>query len=308
MIHKHIIQSNKTLRYLERAREGKISEASRFGVGEIDDHLRFKKGNFIVVTGHANVGKTHTMTYLQLLHTLENGTKWLIYSSENEVQSLQRKLIEFLAGKPINQIDEQTFWRHHAFIEGHWAFIDSELIVNAFELLDIAREVYDAWEFQGMMIDPYNSLTIKKEDVGKGISTHEYHYEVTSHIRKFCKEFGITTILNTHPATQALRQVHRGSHEYANHTMPPMASDVEGGGKFVNRSDEFFVIHRYSQHPTDWIFTDIHVRKVKELESGGRPTPLDFPIRMESTQGNCGFRINGINLVTKEREIDGSPF
>jgi len=212
MIHKHIIQSNKTLRYLERAREGKISEASRFGVGEIDDHLRFKKGNFIVVTGHANVGKTHTMTYLQLLHTLENGTKWLIYSSENEVQSLQRKLIEFLAGKPINQIDEQTFWRHHSFVEGHWAFLDSELIVDAFELLDIAKEVYDAWEFQGMMIDPYNSLTIKKEYL-KGVSTHEYHYEVTSHIRKFCKEFGITTILNTHPATQALRQVHRGSHE-----------------------------------------------------------------------------------------------
>ena len=69
MIHKHIIQSSKTLRYLERAREGKIQEASRFGAVEIDDHLRFKKGNFIVVTGHANVGKTHTMTYLQLLHT-----------------------------------------------------------------------------------------------------------------------------------------------------------------------------------------------------------------------------------------------
>lgn len=308
MIHKHIIQSDKTLRYLEKAREGKISEASRFGVLQIDDYLRFKRGNFIVVTGHANVGKTHTITYLQLLHTLENGTRWLIYSSENEVQSLQRKLIEFLAGKPINQIDEATFWRHHAFIQGHWAFIDSELIVNAFELLDIAREIYDAWEFDGLMIDPYNSLTIKKEDVGKGITTHEYHYEVTSHIRKFCKQYGVTTIVNTHPATQALRQLYKGSHEYSGHTMPPMASDVEGGGKFVNRSDEFFVIHRFTQHSTDWIYTDIHVRKIKELESGGRPTPLDQPIRMESTKGNCGFRIDGINLITKERTIDGSPF
>ena len=130
MIHQHIIQSNKTLSYLERAREGKIAEASRFGVPEVDEYLRFKKGNFIVVTGHANVGKTHTMTYLQLLHTLENGTRWLIYSSENEVQSLQRKLIEFLAGKPINMIDEQTFWRHHGFVQAHWAFLDSELIVR----------------------------------------------------------------------------------------------------------------------------------------------------------------------------------
>ena len=307
MIHKHIIQSDKTLLYLERAREGKIAEASRFGVPELDEYLRFKKSAFVVVTGHANVGKTHTMTYLQLLHTLENGTRWLIYSSENEVQDLQRKLIEFLAGKPINQIDEQTFWRHHAFVEGHWAFLDSELIVNSFELLEIAREIYDAWEFQGMMIDPYNSLTIRKEDL-KGVSTHEYHYEVTSHIRKFCKEYGITTIVNTHPSTQALRKTYTGSHPMAGHTMPPMASDVEGGGKFVNRSDEFFVIHRAISHAQDWVYTDIHVRKVKNLESGGRPTALEDPVRMRSKIGNCGFEVNGLDLITKEKTIDGSPF
>ena len=90
--------------------------------------------------------------------------------------------------------------------------------------------------------------------------------------------------------------------------MPPMASDVEGGGKFVNRSDEFFVIHRYTQHPQHWIYTDIHVRKIKELESGGRPTPLEDPVRLESTKGNCGFAVRGLDLVTKERIVDGSPF
>ena len=74
------------------------------------------------------------------------------------------------------------------------------------------------------------------------------------------------------------------------------------------RQDEFFVIHRYTQHERDWIYTDIHVRKVKELESGGRPTSLDNPVRLASTQGNCGFAINGLDLVTKERQIDESPF
>ena len=91
--------------------------------------------------------------------------------------------------------------------------------------------------------------------------------------------------------------------------MPPMASDVEGGGKFVNRSDEFFVIHRFDfSIVTDWVYTDIHIRKVKELESGGRPTPLEEPIRMRSKKGNCGFEIRGVDLITKERVIDGSPF
>jgi hypothetical protein len=43
MIHKYIIQSNQTLQYLEKAREGQIAQASRFGIPEIDDYLRFKK-------------------------------------------------------------------------------------------------------------------------------------------------------------------------------------------------------------------------------------------------------------------------
>ena len=78
---------------------GKIKEASKFGHTEIDDFLRFKKNEFIVVSGHANVGKTHTIMYLMLLHTLRNDTKWMVFSSENEVGSLQRKLIEFKLGK-----------------------------------------------------------------------------------------------------------------------------------------------------------------------------------------------------------------
>jgi hypothetical protein len=76
-----------------------------------------------------------------------------------------------------------------------------------------------------------------------------------------------------------------------------MASDVEGGGKFVNRADEFCVIHRYTQHETDWIFTDIHIRKVKELETGGRPTPLEQPIRIQSMKYNVGYMIGYKNLI-----------
>jgi len=89
-----------------------------------------------------------------------------------------------------------------------------------------------------------------------------------------------------------------------------MASDVEGGGKFVNRADEFMVIHRYTQHETDWIFTDIHIRKVKELETGGRPTPLDIPIRLQSIKYNVGYIIGYKNLITlsEPKKQEDVPF
>lgn len=296
LTHPLIARSGDIMNYLEKARKGLIPESSKFGFPEIDDYLRFKKGNFIVVTGHANVGKTHTILFLMLMHSLKNGTKWLVYSSENDVNSISRKLIEFLDGRQIQYIEEKNFYRHLDFINGHFQFIDNESLFDVFSLLETAEEMYDEWPFDGMLIDPYNSLTINQKKLGK-VSTHDYHYEATSHIRVFCKKFNATLILNTHPSTEALRKIHYKGHPYEGHPIPPMASDVEGGGKFVNRSDEFVVIHRYTQHDTDWIFSDIHIRKVKELESGGRPTPLDQPIRLESMKYNTGFIINLKSLI-----------
>ena len=296
LTHPLIARSGDIMNYLEKARKGLIPESSKFGCPEIDDYLRFKKGNFIVVTGHANVGKTHTILFLMLMHSLKNGTKWLVYSSENDVNSISRKLIEFLDCRQIQYIEEKNFYRHLDFINGHFQFIDNESLFDVFSLLETAEEMYDEWPFDGMLIDPYNSLTINQKKLGK-VSTHDYHYEATSHIRVFCKKFNATLILNTHPSTEALRKIHYKGHPYEGHPIPPMASDVEGGGKFVNRSDEFIVIHRYTQHETDWIFSDIHIRKVKELESGGRPTPLDQPIRLESMKYNTGFIINLKSLI-----------
>jgi hypothetical protein len=171
------------------------------------------------------------------------------------------------------------------------------------------EEIYDEFSFDGVMIDPYNSLTINQKRLGK-VSSHEYHYEATSHLRVFCKKFNATVILNTHPATEALRKIHYKGHPYEGHPIPPMASDVEGGGKFVNRADEFMVIHRYTQHETDWIFTDIHIRKVKELETGGRPTPLDSPIRLQSIKYNVGYIIGYKNLITlpEPKQQEDVPF
>lgn len=298
--------SEDALVYLERARSGKIKQASRFGHQEIDDYLRFKQGNFIVVTGHANVGKTHVVLYLMLAHTIANGTKWLVYSSENEVGSLQRKLIEFYTCKPIQLIhSDAEFYAAHAFILGHFSFIKTEQPYTIFNLLEVAQEIYEESPYQGLLIDPYNSLTVDRKALGN-VSEHQYHYEATNEIRIFCKRNNVMTVLNTHPSTEALRRVHYKGHIYEHHPQPPQAADVEGGGKFVNRADEFFVIHRYTQHETDWIFTEIHVRKVKDIETGGRPTPMSKPIRLKSMQNNLGFTVGFKNLLHPHRQEESA--
>ena len=45
-------------------KNGKIKEGLKIDITEIDEYLRFKHGNFNMLIGHANVGKTTVLTYL----------------------------------------------------------------------------------------------------------------------------------------------------------------------------------------------------------------------------------------------------
>ena len=115
-------------------------------------------------------------------------------------------------------------------------------------------------------------------------------------MRIFCKKNNISIWLNTHANTEATRKLHRTG-EYEGHPQPPWAADVEGGSKFVNRADDFWVCHRYVQHRQHFMYTHLHVRKVKEIETGGMPSGIDDPILFRSVINNVGFAINEKNII-----------
>lgn len=303
-----IIEYDKIKDKLKDIRSGKIKEGEKINIDEIDEYLRFKEGNFNVILGHANVGKTTVILYLMLVYAKRLGKRWLIFSSENEPHSLFRKLIEFLEQEPINRIQDTDFDNHMEFINEHFKIIDSSSLYTYRRLIELSKAVKDAWDYHGLLIDPYNSL-IKDPELSKSIGGHEYDYQATTEIRLFAKKNNVTVWLNTHANTNALRIKHPLGHEYVGHPIPPLASDVEGGGKFVNRADDFLVIHRYIQHPTEWMINHIHIRKVKEIETGGRPTPMDEPIKLRSLIGNVGFEINGQKILNKPlKEQSSIPF
>ena len=73
----------------------------------------------------------------------------------------------------------------------------------------------------------------------------------------------------------------------------PYPEDTEGGGKFVNRADCFLTIHRKVQSPDHSVrrMSEIHVRKVRETETGGEPTPLDSPVLISMNLSHTGFKM-----------------
>ena len=295
-----LINYNHQVDHLKKIRSGEITEGEGLGIPAIDNYIRFKEGSFNVCLGHANVGKTTMLLYLMLCYSIEHDKRWLVFSSENEPYSIIRKLVEFLARMPIEQIPEKKFEEITAWVNDHFKFVSNEKMYTYKDIIGLADAIKDAWEYHGLLIDPYNSL-IKEMELMKSVGGHEYDYQACTEIRMFCKKRKVTTWLNTHANTAALRFKHGAGHEYGGYPIPPMASDVEGGGKFVNRADDFIVVHRYVQHPSEWMYSHIHVRKIKEIETGGRPTLMDEPIKIRAKKNNVGFEIDGIDILQSLR-------
>jgi hypothetical protein len=291
-----IINYSEQLEKLRQIRNGSVKEGLKLDIPSIDEYLRFKPKGFNVILGQANVGKTSAVLFLMLCYTLKHKKKWLIFSSENQPHSIIRKLVEYLAKKPIHLVEEEQFIKCTEFIDEYFKIIDSEKLYTYRDLINLGVQYKNAWDYDGFMIDPYNSLA-KDEKLMKSLGGHEYDYQATTEFRLFCKNHNVSIWLNVHANTGAIRMLHRVDHQYAGYPIPPMASDVEGGGKFVNRADDFWVVHRYIQHPSDWMYTHVHVRKVKEVETGGKPTSMDEPIQLRSMKNNVGFEINGQPVI-----------
>jgi len=143
---------------------------------------------------------------------------------------------------------------------------------------------------------------------GSSISTHEYHYEAASEFLTFANRNNMAVWLNTHAVTEAQRR--KGPDGLP---MAPYAEDTEGGGKFVNRADSFLTFHRKVQAPeyeTRRVM-EFHVRKVRETETGGEPTPLEEPFLFRMNATNTGFStftaegdlFDGLDFMSKQSEI-----
>ena len=301
-----LINFEKHLKKLNDIRAGNVNEGLRLGIDRLDNHFRLVYGNLNFILGHANTGKTHLVFYLMFLYSLKHNVRWLVFSSENEAYALIRKLIEFAEGKPINQIETQDFKKHYDWVFNYFKFVDTEKAYTYKDLLQLATAVKKAWDYQGFLIDPLNSL---KKNIPKNSNSYEYSYESLTDIRIFCKQYNITTWICVHAVTEALRKKHPQGHYYANQPIPPMASDSEMGGMSINRADDFLIIHRYIYHETDWIYSNLYSAKVKNQELGYKPTPIDDPVKFRSILNNVGFEIDGKNLVTyNTKEQTDLPF
>lgn len=275
---------------------GRIKEGLKINIPEIDEYIRYKQGNFNLIIGHANVGKTTVIIFLFTLWAIKHKLRFLIWSSENSPESILRKIIEFKMNKPIHSASEGEINNSISWADQYFKIFEIDELNTYKDLIKKAKDIKKAWDYKSLLIDPYNSLS-KDHTLLKVVGGHEYDYQVATEFRLLAKKENVTVFLNAHGVTEALRRTHPKGHEYENLPVPLGLSSVEGGGKWSNRADDVMCIHRYTSHPTDWIYSNLHILKVKETETGGRCTPFEQPLKLKMIKNNVGFEFLDKNII-----------
>lgn len=245
---------------------------------EIDKYCPAKMGELTCIIGHTNVGKTTFILYMLSL-LVKQGKNVLIYSAENRIASIHKQLIRFITGRvDVTKKDLDTYRPFIRFIKHERHFSYKDMINQATYLIEAK------FEFDFMLIDPYNALKI---DNTQRLNVHDYHYQAVEEMRIFTMTTNKSIFLNCHTVTEAQRV----KPDQNGHRPAPMDSDVEGGGKFPNKADNTIVLHRHiaALDKEEKYITEFHVRKVRNQEFGGDVTPFTEPIKFKYRLDRTSF-------------------
>lgn len=285
-------------RWIDDYAQGKIELGLQTGDTMLDDYFRYKK-EFVIINGHSNVGKTTTALYLIANSSIRHKWKWIIYSSENRTASVKKSLMEFAMDVKLQDMNYDQRRQAYKWVQEHFTVVNNNQVYSYSDIILFMEKIMRQQPVDGIFVDPYNSLRLDMRNTGIGV--HDYHYEAASEFLTFSNTHNVAVWLNMHAVTEAQRR--KGPD---NLPVAPYAEDTEGGGKFVNRCDCFITIHRKVQAPDHDIkkLSEIHIRKVREVETGGQPTPIDEPYKLVMNLSHTGF----MNWLTRKPLFEPKVF
>jgi replicative DNA helicase len=287
--------------WIEAYSEGRIPRGLDTGSEELDKYFRYKK-ELVILNGHSNVGKTTVALYLMANAAVRHGWKWLVYSAENKTSSVKMQLMQMYMDKRVGSMTYAERKESFKWVQDNFYIINNDQVYSYLDIILFMEKVKHQYDIDAVFVDPYNSLRLdlRRSDMKH---THDYHYEAATAFLTFSTNRDVAVWLNMHAVTEAQRR--KGNDGLP---MAPYAEDTEGGGKFVNRADCFITIHRKVQaedaHTRS--MSEIHVRKVRETETGGRPTPLEEPYKIIMNTSHTGFVEWGTQTkLLKPYKLDG---
>lgn len=199
------------------------------GIKNLDDNFSIEMGQYVVVTGPPQSGKSELVDSMCLGYSLKYNFKIAFASPENKpnhfhADKILRKIIGF---RPKTQKDldsnrvkrAKEYYKDHFYHVGYNDGYDLEKVLSKFE------ELVHRLGVKVFVLDPYNKIRLKT----KTKDVTDYTREYLNIVDVFCQKHRCIILLIPHPVKMAKEE---GTDTYK----LPTAYDIKGGGEFFDMS------------------------------------------------------------------------
>ncbi len=227
-------------------------------MGEFDNHLKFRKGDFTVITGIPSHGKSYWTLWMTVLLSSFYGWKWVLFAPENMPEE---ELVGIIASmfigenmttdNPTFKMKEENLELALKFVEEHYYFFKfDETDIDVDSIGDIFKQCVKKYGVNGGVIDPWNKIDHSME---KGDSETQYINKTLSKLTALCKINGMHIFFVAHP-TKMTKDLNTKQYHV------PNLYNISGSAHFYNQSDNGLVIYRNQDNSVDVIIEKVRWR------------------------------------------------
>lgn len=198
------------------------------GLDALDENYSIEPGQYTIVTGAPQSGKSELVDSICLGYALKYGYKTAFSSPENKPDFLHaEKVIRKICGyKPSNkeQVYSKRVQAAMDFYQDHFCHLDFNEGFTLSKVIAKMKELVKRNGVRVFVIDPFNKIRLK-ESYGKQIN--DYTADYLQEIDIFCKDTKSIVYLVAHPTKMKKTE---GTNSY------PMATayDIKGGGEMFD--------------------------------------------------------------------------
>lgn len=270
--------------YLEQARKGEIALGLSTGFREMDEYFRFKVNSLNFGLGYDGVGKSVFMLTMATSANVLHNWKWGMIMPENKTAMSRRRLVETMSGRSINSFGESPILFDKYLQESRDSFyiVSNMKHYSIKDVLVMGRRLYEEKGINALLIDPYNFFKVSSDNY------YGYNNEILSELRVFAQECCAVYVM-AHPSSNSPRT----NIDQYGFLKPPSKYSIQGGADFPYRVDDFFVLHRITNHSDNEVRNALQfiVQKIKEVETGGKEHSKDdyTELIFEQRHGFLGY-------------------
>lgn len=234
------------------------------GWDEVDQLYTVRPGEFTVVTGIPNSGKSNWLDAMLVNLAREYGWTFAMFSPENQpLEDHMARMVEKMIGKPFSdgptpRMGEQELDFGMKMVGEYFSWIlpDDDADWTIETLLDRAKALVFRRGIRGLVIDPWNEL---EHQLSNGESETVYIGNVLKHVRQFARRHGVHVWIVAHPA-KLYREKDTGNYPV------PTLYDISGSAHWRNKADNGIVVWRDFSDSEKAV--EIHIQKVRFRQIG----------------------------------------